>query len=403
MSLANVLALSARMAALGDDSRLKIWPKYFRRLAETEPTVSLAEILSRRSRYGLWDIEEQLGEELALSLIDAQDFTLFYQRESAVLPKEARIWLQTWFAEAEIVSLDTEAADFLRGWLRTWPIPEEERLLPLVAPLSQKERSLLSAVEPPLPEIPVELNDSGEASLATPMGQIRIKCRFTHRAITFQIQDADGLPFPLRRAYLGVLPAFQDESVPETWAVDLSVLPGTMRSSLLARGLTAVHPLGGRLKIVALDRREWAYYAQFYRRKIVPALLLRERGVLASAASQESIPDSCRWISPDGAFAAWGIYRKKIDGSEIFELHFLRTGETPDKVADVPIQNEWDGTCVRFFGVEGTLLNGAVTFDLAAIQTEIAKREESGEPLNGLEIAQEESKTWEIWYPVEEE
>ena len=127
----NYWQYAARLAALGDNS-------FFQN--ETVPLS--AEMLQKRCRRGICEVMELDGEELALSIIDAQDFYCFERRKGNSFPE-----VKPYFAESrdvcEHASLDDDAADLLRGFIAVFDIPEEECLPVVNTPISNTEYALL--------------------------------------------------------------------------------------------------------------------------------------------------------------------------------------------------------------------------------------------------------------------
>lgn len=389
-AFANALALAARLAEFGDTETRKSVLGYYKNLKEAGIDDSFDEILTRRCRRGLYALSEQLGEELALSLIDAQDFSLFYDRDADLLQPKTGDFFRTWFAETELVELDGEAAAFLRDWLETWPIPEEKRLIPLVAPMSEAEKTLLDRFRVPKREIVLELDAAGKTVAETPIGEIRLDGRKGSQSLTFQAVDADGRPFPIRRMRLGALPAFRNEETPELWSFPLQFLSPKMLTRTLAKPINIATPLDFNLVVASIRPCLNRYNKDQYKVR-----LCQESSSMAAAADRKSVPNQCRWDSPDGRFTAWGVYRKKRDGSELVEIHFLSIqGEE-----EIPVGSEWNGRRLRLCGLEGTVTEGGVAFEVAALRSALEKDEAE---IRGLEVADAETSEWNIW-PLREE
>ena len=70
------LELSSRMKALGDSKAFDKIPQIIER---DEFKGKMDSLLALRCRRGMWDLDEQEGEVLAFTIIEAQDYHLFYE------------------------------------------------------------------------------------------------------------------------------------------------------------------------------------------------------------------------------------------------------------------------------------------------------------------------------------
>jgi hypothetical protein len=130
---------ASRLAALGDDSKMKEFPALFVK----EPFAgNVTDILKQRCEEGWWDVSEYTGKYLALSLIDAQDFKCFMRRFGEQFSEINHYFLK-WWQDCEDAAIDDECAEFLEAFLEKFPIPEEERLPVINTPITEREYALL--------------------------------------------------------------------------------------------------------------------------------------------------------------------------------------------------------------------------------------------------------------------
>jgi hypothetical protein len=141
------IPLSARMAALGEPACLATW----RELAREYKDFSAA--FADRCREGIWDLEQALGEDLGLAVIEAQDFYCFARREGDLLLPQVRSLLAAWAEHAEEAAIDEEAASVLRDFLTQFPLPRDERLAIVDCPVTELARAFVAAQACPRPTV----------------------------------------------------------------------------------------------------------------------------------------------------------------------------------------------------------------------------------------------------------
>ena len=134
--LLEYIPLAARLNVLGDSDALKNWH------LRAEPFKDrVGPLLVERGREGIWDLQQAFGEDLGLAIIDAQDFHCFRlcegEGERNILPPEASRMLLAWAEEAEETSLDEDAAETLRHFIERFPLPEEQQLAVVHAPVTE--------------------------------------------------------------------------------------------------------------------------------------------------------------------------------------------------------------------------------------------------------------------------
>ena len=134
---------AGRLASLGDKSGIDALPALFDR---PEYKGRIDEIVENRVKEGLWDLDEQFYEHLAHSIIEAQEFHSLAQHCGDILSDKSKGLIKEWAEKASYVELDDEAAEFLEGWARQYPIDEDDQLAPIAAPMSQTQLAMIDKV-----------------------------------------------------------------------------------------------------------------------------------------------------------------------------------------------------------------------------------------------------------------
>jgi hypothetical protein len=257
----------SRLAALGDETKAKELPMLFAK----EPFAGkIVDILKQRCEEGWWDVSEYTGKYLALSLIDAQDFYCFWQRNGEKF-QELKPYFTKWFQDAEDAEIDEECAEFLEAFLEKFPIPEEERLPVIDTPITEREYALLdfayrnvklpvynctwkinpnyivntpdnSQLSPKI-EFPIfqaaddggklhrqqwEFLDSPNNEFKTPQGDTLYISRTAlndYGDLRIRIQDENDNSPAVNRVRLGHIPAIRDDNQPTDWIIKLKHLP----------------------------------------------------------------------------------------------------------------------------------------------------------------------------------
>ena len=134
---------AGRLASLGDTSGIEAFAKIAQRPAFAG---RLEAILEERCQRGLWDLDQQLGRDLAHCVIEAQDFWCFRRYAKVLVPPRIAALIEEWATKASDVELDDEAVDLLERFLITYPIAEEDQLPTVSAPMTQEQYEMLDRV-----------------------------------------------------------------------------------------------------------------------------------------------------------------------------------------------------------------------------------------------------------------
>lgn len=109
---------AALLAALGEPEALSEWKE---RLGESGE--ELDELLDRRAREFGWDKEHADGEDLADTVLDAQEWFMFWKLAPGLLPIKSQQCLSAMADEAEIIKDDDAWKQAIIDWRETWCIP----------------------------------------------------------------------------------------------------------------------------------------------------------------------------------------------------------------------------------------------------------------------------------------
>lgn len=144
--LCHFISLASRMKALGED-------KYFNQIREICNTDTyrgnVDTIIRENAKRMMWDLDEQDGEELALTIIEVQDWHCFRQftLDSDLYDKSTGLYMDQAAEEANLKTPDPEAASLLRSWLDTYPIPEDLRLPVVDTPLTDFDYMVMDIIQ----------------------------------------------------------------------------------------------------------------------------------------------------------------------------------------------------------------------------------------------------------------
>lgn len=267
--LCQYIQLASRMKTLGDSEAFDKLPEIF---PKEQFNGKLDQILSERCRRGMWDLDEQEGEELALSIIEAQDFKLFYDFSCNTdwYSQKIHKMFEQWAEETSLRIINEETASLLRDWLDTYPIPEENRLPVIEVPVTAFDYEIAGKIASFLPRKKIQGTwskqvteierkprvsaynpaifaacDDGtppdslreqQANLVymTDNGKIQILRRLNDRwQIGIEIRDSEGNPVIPVQVRIGAFAARRDEKHPERWILDLKPLTGVLRNYLV--------------------------------------------------------------------------------------------------------------------------------------------------------------------------
>ncbi len=265
--------LAARLAALGEPEPLRRWPGLARPFADR-----LDAILMERSQEGIWDLQQSVGKDLALAVIDAQDFSCFLNREQSILAQRAVSALTAWIDEAERTPLDESAAAMLRMFLRRFPLPEDDRLAVVDAPMSLGQEGIIAAAARPCPTIEaewpplslpaVQLSEVYQLDAGRPsdrmkrcfgrdavveiplLGKLAVSRRVDdHWRVVIDIDREDGTVPDVELLRLGRLPGQPADDAPGRWLVDVRPWEHFQRERLMEAPLVVGFRNGYRLRV----------------------------------------------------------------------------------------------------------------------------------------------------------
>lgn len=141
--LCSFIQFSGRLASLGDTTGLDKLPSI---LAQPKFAGRLEDIIKERVNEGVWDLNEQLEEDLGHSIIEAQDFYCFLQHGGKLITENILNEITRWVRAALDQELDDEAVDLLERYLITYPLAEDDQIAPVAAPLASWQIQMLNMV-----------------------------------------------------------------------------------------------------------------------------------------------------------------------------------------------------------------------------------------------------------------
>jgi hypothetical protein len=293
---------ASRLAALGDDSAVTQLPDIFRR---PEFADNLAESLKDRCEQGKYEAWEYEGEQLALSLIEAQDFYCFHRRFAPFLEQTlvtaisgvklpVRIWFDKWWEVCEVSRLNEDAVQMIKNFRKVFPIPEEECLPVISTPIAEWQYALLDYlykdVELPVlnarwnngdiwfqprgkvdetpvaatQTIPVAACDDGAPSdtlkrlvqsttgnIAIPLGTFSIeRVLDDHWTLHVSVTDVSSEPVPVDNIRISYIPAFRDAAKATHWNINLKQFSLAKREKLLNEQLVVQMADGTKIKCI---------------------------------------------------------------------------------------------------------------------------------------------------------
>lgn len=268
-SALDYIASASRLAALGDASRLNARGQRCRPFVNEIP-----KWIGERCQKGMWDLRNLEGEDLGLSLIDAQDFHCFLALAGEDLPEETRRAIEAWTEETDDAPLDADTVDVLERFRLVYPIPDRLRLPVVESPVTDFEMAVLASLAPPRPTqtvawprtVPSELAESGAAKdvpdealraafgvadfvvETEAAGPLRVSRRLgVDWSFTYQLRGEEGPCPAVELLRVGVLPG---EQVNEgRWKVRLGRMSSVLKAKALRDPLAVNFANGRRLVI----------------------------------------------------------------------------------------------------------------------------------------------------------
>ncbi|MDO4575249.1 MAG: hypothetical protein Q4D98_08550 [Planctomycetia bacterium] len=282
-------------------------------------------IFRDRIAQGLEDLDHQWGEELGISLEEAQDFHCFFRRTTFSFEKETLAAVQEWMEFADHCVLDEEAVETLEEYQLLFPIAEEDMLVPIAAPVAEGTMELASKRFLP---------DDGQTWTAhwnewtkrcvcqTVHGYCFLRCLSrTEEGCVYEFTGEDGRPVEVFHMNQGILPLRQNPEIPEEWTADYTLLPFVSREEIERSDISVQLAGGGRLvfpvpfvlgqpKIAARSEQATDFWLKVRRSYSV--------GVAAATFDEDDFSE-WTWRSDDGQWIAVGMFT-----DETFRILFER-------------------------------------------------------------------------------
>ncbi|MBQ6108992.1 MAG: hypothetical protein IJK97_12345 [Thermoguttaceae bacterium] len=283
--LLQYIQLASRMKALGDSTAFDKLPEIFKK---DQFNGKLDQILLERCQRGMWDIDEQEGEDLALSIIEAQDFKLFYifSCNTGWYSKNIHKMFEQWAEETSLKIINEETESLLKDWLDTYPVPEEYCLPVVAVPVTEFAYDIAGKIASFLPRKRIqgtwskqvtEIERRPHAPAYNPAvfaacddgtppdslreqqanlvymidnGKIQILRRLNDRwQMGIEIRDSKGNPVIPVQVRVGAFAARRDDKHPERWILDMKPLSGVLRNYLVNAPTSVLFTPAGELVI----------------------------------------------------------------------------------------------------------------------------------------------------------
>ena len=211
------------------------------------------QIFLDRIDQGIWDLQEQTGKEIGISLTELQDMHSFLKYTSYPFSAQVRQNFTRWIEAGLYADVNAETIDYINEFFDANPLATSDVLEALSQPTTQEVRELeylLSGIRYTECK-PKEVNDGWEFSDAGYNLRLEFKPS-AENALCFEVyeQRPDGkVPVEGVRIRQDILPAVQDPDSPLNWSVDYSYFPGLDVSERKQAPLTIRLPMGGVCKI----------------------------------------------------------------------------------------------------------------------------------------------------------
>lgn len=229
------IQLASRLKALGDGS---VFDSMLEELKTGPYSGQFEELLAERCRQGIWDIGEQLDEELGLAIVEAQDFYTFllFTEDLGLYSSQTAGLLREWSESAGSAELGEETAAFLRNWKETYPIDEEYCLSSVAMPLEEEYWEMLQNLADQLPETEISCEwkqegDSDVCRLAAGSEEVSVKRTEYPDALQFEVSPADGILTQVRTIRQGKISAYPMGGK-GIWKILRNRLPSDMKEFL---------------------------------------------------------------------------------------------------------------------------------------------------------------------------
>ena len=211
------------------------------------------QIFLDRIDQGIWDLQEQTGKEVGISLTELQDIHSFLKHTSYPFSDQVRQSFADWIEAGRYADVNDETFDYLNDFFDANPLDYSDVLEELVEPITQEVREmeyLLSGIRYTECQ-PKEVNNGWEFSDAGYDLRLEFK-QSSENVLCFEVYERqldEKVPAEGVSIRQDILPAVQDPDSPLNWSIDYLYFPGLDNSKRKQEQLTIRLPMGGVCKI----------------------------------------------------------------------------------------------------------------------------------------------------------
>lgn len=224
-NLCQYCCYSGRLASLGKDTWLKRVPELFRH----EPFKGrLDEIFQTFIRAEWQDCSCQEEEMLGVVITVAQDFHCFLKHlENPPFSSQTLGLVHEWENNINALELDAKAVDFLEDFRDTFPLPDEDCLRVVLAPISEEMLDGLREIYPASNAVYQSTKTAPHAwEVETDLGKMTFTLRGERGACSLlEAVDENQEPAPISLMRWGILPMVPDVENRKLWVADHAWIP----------------------------------------------------------------------------------------------------------------------------------------------------------------------------------
>lgn len=211
------------------------------------------QIFLDRFEQGIWDLQEQTGKEVGISLTELQDIYSFLKYSSYPFSDQIYQNFKRWIEAGFYADVNAETIDYINEFFNANPLNPSDVLEPLSLPTPPEViqlEYLLSGIRYTECQ-PKEVNGGWEFSDAGYDLRLEFKPS-SENALCFEVYEQlfdEKIPAEGVSIRQDILPAVQDPDSPLNWSIDYLYFPGLDNSKRKQEPLTIRLPMGGVCKI----------------------------------------------------------------------------------------------------------------------------------------------------------
>ena len=211
------------------------------------------QIFLNRIDQGIWDLQEQEGKEIGISLTELQDMHSFLKHTSYPFSRRVRQSFTQWIEAGLYADVNAETIDYINDFFDANPLASSDVLEALSQPTTQEVRELeyllsgcrYAECQPHAVDGAWEFSDAGY--------NLRLEFKpSAENALCFEVYEPrmdEKVPVEGVTIRQDIIPAVPDPGSPLNWSVDYKRFPGLDVSERKQAPLTIRLPMGGICKI----------------------------------------------------------------------------------------------------------------------------------------------------------